>query len=300
MADRSSIRHIQPSSSSGGGEYAPVPLATSTNGFTPPGTPLPDENSFSMPMQEFSSSGGVMPGPRFQGAALRADTPGIRDSVASSNLGSGNGGGSLNSSVYALNPAGAAAGGAAGGAAGAHILNDGAPYLSGGYRDDPNAPVNDEGYYAAGHQDTGTNYFQDKRAMYASPAARSKRKVWLILGGLVGLAIIAVAVVVPVYFTVIKKESNNSSKSSNSGGNGNGNGSGNGDSNGNGSGVRAITGGDGSVVTLENGTEFTYKNSFGGYWYFDPEDPFNNGARAQSWSPALNETFKYGIDSIRG
>ena len=51
---------------------------------------------------------------------------------------------------------------------------------------------------------------------------------------------------------------------------------------------------------MEDGTTFTYKNPHGGYWYWDEKDPFNNGARPQSWSPALNETFRYGADLIRG
>ncbi|CAK5270365.1 unnamed protein product [Mycena citricolor] len=61
-----------------------------------------------------------------------------------------------------------------------------------------------------------------------------------------------------------------------------------------------VTGGDGSTITADNGTTFTYVNSFGGSWYYDVNDPFNNGARPQSWSPALNETFRYGIDTVRG
>jgi len=51
---------------------------------------------------------------------------------------------------------------------------------------------------------------------------------------------------------------------------------------------------------MEDGTTFTYKNPFGGTWYWDPNDPFNNTAQAQSWTPALNEPFNYGIDHIRG
>jgi glucan 1,3-beta-glucosidase len=61
-----------------------------------------------------------------------------------------------------------------------------------------------------------------------------------------------------------------------------------------------ITGGDGSTVTMEDGTTFTYHNSFGGYWYQDPNNPLANSARPQSWVPALNETFQYGTDRIRG
>jgi glucan 1,3-beta-glucosidase len=64
--------------------------------------------------------------------------------------------------------------------------------------------------------------------------------------------------------------------------------------------TRVVTGGDGSEITMEDGTKYTYQNPYGGYWYYDEEDPFNNGARAQSWTPALNETFNYGIDKIRG
>lgn len=32
----------------------------------------------------------------------------------------------------------------------------------------------------------------------------------------------------------------------------------------------------------------------------DPRDPFNNGARAQSFTPALNESWDYSKDQIRG
>jgi hypothetical protein len=62
----------------------------------------------------------------------------------------------------------------------------------------------------------------------------------------------------------------------------------------------AVTGGDGSKVKTEDGTTFTYSNPYGGYWYWDENDPLNNGAKAQSWTPALNETFKYGTDKIWG
>ena len=69
----------------------------------------------------------------------------------------------------------------------------------------------------------------------------------------VAAAVVAVVLVVilPVYFTVIKPK--------NSGGDGTGgNGSGNPTSG-------LTTGGDGSTVTTDNGTEFTYQNSFGGF-----------------------------------
>jgi hypothetical protein len=51
---------------------------------------------------------------------------------------------------------------------------------------------------------------------------------------------------------------------------------------------------------MEDGTTFIYSNSFGGFWYDDKDDPFNNRAQSQSWSPPLNETFNPGGDRIRG
>ena len=69
-------------------------------------------------------------------------------------------------------------------------------------------------------------------------------------------AVVAVVLVVilPVYFTVIKPRNNTSL-----GGGGGPNGGNNGNPNG------LTTGGDGSTVTTDNGTEFTYQNPFGGF-----------------------------------
>ncbi|KAI5900255.1 glycoside hydrolase family 5 protein [Schizophyllum commune H4-8] len=51
---------------------------------------------------------------------------------------------------------------------------------------------------------------------------------------------------------------------------------------------------------MEGGDKFTYSNKFGGTWYWDDEDPFNNNAQAQTYTPPLNESFKYGEDKIFG
>lgn len=77
-------------------------------------------------------------------------------------------------------------------------------------------------------------------------------------------------------------------------------------------------GGDGTTIVTENGTSFIYANSFGGYCeYFlqrftrscsfcvsigvqDPENPFNNDARPNSWTPPLNTSWRWGIDRIYG
>jgi len=52
----------------------------------------------------------------------------------------------------------------------------------------------------------------------------------------------------------------------------------------------ATSGGDGSSAQYTNGTTFTYTNPFGGTWN---SQPGNMSARAQSWSPALDEEWDY-------
>jgi len=72
---------------------------------------------------------------------------------------------------------------------------------------------------------------------------------------------VALAVVLPVYFTVIKPKNNTSV----GGGGGNHTG-GDGGSNPPPKPPNGLTtGGDGSTVKMENGTEFTYRNPFGGF-----------------------------------
>lgn len=259
-------------------KYEPIPPLAFDDGLSPPGTPL-QENA-PIPMADLP----IDPArPRFLGLAANDDGTHIRDSYASSNYQGG--GGSLNSSVYALNPAGAAAAG-----------NRSSALLS-GYRDDPTNPRSEfddaSPDSSPASPSPGPEYLSEKRAAYASSA--SKKRTWLwVAGG--ASALVVVAVVVGVYFGVVNK--NNSSSGATSGGDSD---SGSGSSGNGGGGTRTVvTGGDGSTVTMDDGSTFTYQNSFGGYWYYDPEDPFNNAARAQSWSPALNETFKFGTDVIRG
>ncbi|KAG8708506.1 hypothetical protein FRC09_001214 [Ceratobasidium sp. 395] len=132
---------------------------------------------------------------------------------------------------------------------------------------------------------------------YADRGQGKKRTWFWILAGLVALAVIIVAVIVPVYFTVIKPKNNaaantgpgatgappNPTQSSNPGT----------------IPQSTTTGGDGSKVTTETGS-FIYNNSFGGFWVSDPANPFNNNAQAQSWSPPLNTSWRWGVDKIRG
>jgi glucan 1,3-beta-glucosidase len=164
------------------------------------------------------------------------------------------------------------------------------------YRDDPYAA---EGAAAAPMEPYGGA--SEKARAYPPPAGRRSRRRVYIIAGAVALLLLVLAVIIPLYFAVIKPKSN-SSKSSSSTSSGSGSGSGSGSSGGgkNSGSKLAITGGDGSTVTTDDGSTFTYHNSFGGTWYFDENDPFNNAAQAQSWTPALNESFNWGTDIIRG
>ncbi|KAK7471944.1 hypothetical protein VKT23_000050 [Stygiomarasmius scandens] len=141
----------------------------------------------------------------------------------------------------------------------------------------------------------------DNDRLPTGPGAKRRR---IVLGavGLAVLAVVVLAVVLPVYFTVIKPRQNNFNTSS-SGGSGTGDaGSG---TVGGGSGnpaspSGATSGSDGSQVIMADGTEFTYQNKFGGFWVSDPKDPFNNNARPNLWTPPLNSSWNWETDRIFG
>ncbi|KAJ6608605.1 glycoside hydrolase superfamily [Mycena sp. CBHHK59/15] len=173
-----------------------------------------------------------------------------------------------------------------------YALNDApAPIARGytdSYHDDPFRP----GFFNAAEQSARSR--NEKRATYAKP--RSRRKPILIIVGLVLLVVVVVGVVLAL--TVFKSKSSNST--STDAANASSTASPSQSSGASNTKVAIVTGTDGSTVTGTDGSTFTYSNSFGGNWYWDPTDPYNNGARPQSWSPALNETFNFGTDRIRG
>jgi glucan 1,3-beta-glucosidase len=274
-------------------EYDPLPLGqehhqdTLYNQPPSPGPASPSHFSanFPNPSEDHISSsqaGGLphdagQPQPRFLGAALYDD--GIarpRDSYASSQNTYVGATSDANSSVYALNYGGT-------------TTPDARHSFAGTYRDDPQETYYGEQVPIGSLSQSHGKYLGDKRATYAPPQAKSKRKVivWAVLGS---LALLIAGVVLALYFTVWKKKGGSASDSSTPGA-------------ANPSGTTqaaAVTGGDGSTVLTEDGTKFTYSNQFGGTWYWDENDPFNSGAKAQSWTPALNETFQYGTDRIYG
>ena len=106
-------------------------------------------------------------------------------------------------------------------------------------------------------------------------AARATRpfykRPWFWMLSAVAVAAVVVAVVVPVVLVAHKDSKHTSGAdgaAANSGGSNTGNtGGGNTTSGGNtgGGAVRAVTGGDGSTITMEDGTTFTYHNQFGGF-----------------------------------
>lgn len=139
----------------------------------------------------------------------------------------------------------------------------------------------------------------EKIQAYTSPRQKqSRRKIWGLVA--LGVILIAAALGVGLYFGLFKKSANGTS--SDTSGN---SGSGSGSSPGSGEAPaqvpqRLVSGGDGSIVTFEDGTNHTYTNAFGGTWYYDERDPFNNNAQAQFWTTPLNSTFNYGPETIRG
>jgi hypothetical protein len=66
-------------------------------------------------------------------------------------------------------------------------------------------------------------------------------------------------------------------------------------------GQSGTSGKSGSLVTMADGSTFTYNNNFGGDWAADPSKPFASGGKAQDWSPRIgSEEWKWGEHIIRG
>ncbi|KAI9465211.1 glycoside hydrolase family 5 protein [Lactarius psammicola] len=133
------------------------------------------------------------------------------------------------------------------------------------------------------------------RAIAVKPLYR-RPVFWAI--ALAAFVAIILSVILPVYFVVIRKNNGNLSTNNNDNGTTTGSGNGNGN-NPPPSTSGATSGGDGSTIVSGN-TSFTYSNSFGGFWVYDPQDPFNDGARPNSWTPPLNTTWNWATDRVYG
>jgi hypothetical protein len=118
---------------------------------------------------------------------------------------------------------------------------------------------------------------------------KSRKKTWIILGV---IAVVLIAGMAAAVVIISNKNKDSDSSSSEAGASSNG-------TTPTGPTKFLQTGGDGSMVTMEDGTQFQYNNSFGGTWLFDAGNPFNGG-QAQSWTPPINESWKWGQNRIYG
>ena len=140
----------------------------------------------------------------------------------------------------------------------------------------------------------------EKTYLKKKPTIAKNRKSFRVLFfcGFLSFLVVVLAVVLPVYFFVIRpnQHHNNAAAQGSPAGPGSTSTPGQNPS----SVSSSITGGNGSLITTSDGSTLTYNNPFGGYWVSDPSDPYNTGARPQSWVPALNESWTFGKDLIHG
>ncbi|EEB92984.1 hypothetical protein MPER_08426 [Moniliophthora perniciosa FA553] len=221
-------------------EHPPSPGPGATFQQTPPQSYSPGTHTPDLPSDDIALPSGAAQ-PRFLGHALYQDSGhSIRDSYASSqhDYTSFGRNSEYSSSVYALNDS----------------RHPQSLSYDDQYHDDPH-----DGQGVSMSPMGRSRFMDEKRAVYAPP--KSKRKV-IIIAIIVAAILLILAIAIPVYFAVVKPNnkasSDGSSSDSTSGGSGGGGG---------GKGrVAAVTGGDGSEVTLEDGSKMQYTNPFGGHW----------------------------------
>lgn len=124
-------------------------------------------------------------------------------------------------------------------------------------------------------------------------SAAPKRR-WALIGAGVAIAVVVIVLAIVLPVTLVHHHKNGGSGSASGGA------AGAAPSSNPESPTGALSGGNGTVIRTEDGTTFTYINNFGGIWVDDPSNPFNNSARAQSYTPALDEEWVWGKDLIRG
>jgi glucan 1,3-beta-glucosidase len=116
-------------------------------------------------------------------------------------------------------------------------------------------------------------------------SSSTSRKKWLIFAGIVfALVLIAIVIAIPLVVLHDKAHENDGQGPASVPGTGS-------------DGQVLTSGSDGSVIRMENGTTFTYVNTFGGQWRSGLTD---NGAQAQSYTPPMNESWDYAKNPILG
>ncbi|CAE6415024.1 unnamed protein product [Rhizoctonia solani] len=171
------------------------------------------------------------------------------------------------------------------------------------YRDDPYASTSGFKEGDVPMSPMGQSRGLDKNE-YAAPAKKKGSSLFRCGVIILVILLIAIAVLIPVYLKFIKpnilsSENASSGESGNSNG-GSGGGHGGGGGSGGGKNQDPITGGDGSTVKLTEGGTMVYTNKFGGFWVENPDDPFDNSARPNSWTKPLNQSWDYSTDKIYG
>ncbi|KZV88445.1 glycoside hydrolase [Exidia glandulosa HHB12029] len=153
-------------------------------------------------------------------------------------------------------------------------------------------------------------YAPGEKTPYLRAYERRRKRAWCFFLLILAIIAIVLAVVLPVYFVVIKPKNRSGSGSGSSSSSpsagpkptspASGDTASGGTTGTDAQGNTFIIGTDGTTVKTADGKSFVYKNSFGGYFVQDEKNPYNDGARAQSWSPALNETWVWGVHKVRG
>lgn len=115
-------------------------------------------------------------------------------------------------------------------------------------------------------------------------------KKWIIGIIILLLAIIIAAVIGGIVASRNSSSNNNKSSSGISSNDNSGGGKGSGSNSKEAIENSALSGGNNTKITMENGNTFTYINNFGGNWV---STPFDDSARPQSWTPRLNESWDY-------
>ena len=124
------------------------------------------------------------------------------------------------------------------------------------------------------------------------------------------MVVLAIIIAVVIYFAVVKKKDDDPKASSGGVKNGTTPTAG-----------KVLIGRNGDIVTMEDGTNFTYTNNFGGHFVVDEvccvafvidacscaddvflvqSNPYNYDARPQEWTPPLNESWPFGKQRIFG
>ncbi|KAL1727248.1 glycoside hydrolase family 5 protein [Schizophyllum commune] len=138
---------------------------------------------------------------------------------------------------------------------------------------------------------------EEGEATRASAPSSTKRKLFWALGGLAALAVVLLAILLPLHFTghlgskdSAKGDTSTSSPSS-----------GDVPEDADPASPEALTSGaNGTMLKLDSGEDYQYINPFGGYWAFDPKDPYGSYGKANEWTPALNESWTWGKDRVFG